>query len=447
MLSIACAAVLLVAPAVLIDGLEGHQHYARVSPDGSMLAFSWMKPGEPWQIFVQNLRDGSPPRQITRGGAPSRGAAWSPDGSSLVFERDRALWVARADGSVAAARVDGADDVASFPDWSPDGQTLVYGAGSGTETYLAVIAVVGGTPRRLTDHRGGEWFPRWSPDGQRIAFYSTWNGEMTDIWTIRADGSDLRRITRHPGEDFRPAWSPDGQQILFTSRRGGKNDLWMVRQEGGEPSRLTDAEGIVLHADWLGDRRVIFGHYPSHPQLYAVDVLSGGATQITSGPHDNDEPAFSPDGAALAFTTTRFSPERGLALMDWRTGTVRPLHAGDGSAGSATWSPDGRLLAYVLNRGGFLDTRQLWVSSRDGSTRRQLTVTGGVSRPAWSSDGKSLFYRTGDRWWRVDVDGGEPHPVRDGPDANAGPVVAEDGRSIVVSFDPGTWNLSYVTIP
>jgi Tol biopolymer transport system component len=149
---------------------------------------------------------------------PSRGAAWSPDGRRIVFERAGALWIVPADGAdTTAQRVVGAMDVASFPDWSPNGRWLVYGAGTGTETSLAVIAAEGGTPRRLMEHAGSEWFPRWSPDRRRVAFYSTWNGEMTDVWTIDASGANLVRATDHAGEDFRAAWSPDGMWLAFTS--------------------------------------------------------------------------------------------------------------------------------------------------------------------------------------------------------------------------------------
>lgn len=495
------APVLEPLPMVTLEDRPGHQHYARVSPDGQRIAFSWLRPGDVWQIFVMPADGRTAPVQLTHAASASRGAAWSPDGRRLAFERDGGLWITTVDDANASeTRVEGAVSVASFPDWSPDGLSLVYGTGTGTETALATIPVEGGTPRQLTSHRGGEWFPRWSPDGRRIAFYSTWDARMTDIWTVASDGSDLVQITDDAAEDFRPAWSPDGGSLLFTSRRGGKNDLWIApATPRAHAQRVTDADGIVLHGDWTRDGRVFFGSYPSHPHLFAIDAESGDTTRLTAGSFDHDFPAFSPDGRLLAFTTTRFGAERGIGVMDWTTRDIRPFYTDAGNASSPVWSPDGQRLAFIFNRGGYLDTRQLMVAARNGSKPLQLTHSGDVRDPNWTADAQSIEYASGGTLWRVSASGGEPqridarsamntddaglpngayaaqrspqgrrlwlmpggdHPTLMVEDARGAakqlardlaiaspPTWSADSRHIVVSVDPGEWILAFIADP
>jgi len=123
-------------------------------------------------------------RRLTFGREGVRPIAWSPDGSSILFEASRGaapgfnLYVARVrDGRVlrlAAAARDG--------DFSPGGQRVVYSLGTGG---LFIVSVDGSRRRRLTGDGVG---PRWSPDGRRIAFQA---GARVDL--IDPDGSN-----RHP---------------------------------------------------------------------------------------------------------------------------------------------------------------------------------------------------------------------------------------------------------
>jgi Tol biopolymer transport system component len=402
------------AALTLLFESPGHQHEPRLSPDGRLVAFSWARPGKPWQVYVRP-RAGGPPVAVSDGESAARSPSWSPDGKRIAFVRGGRLWTtALGEAPQPAQPVEGADACcgswSAGADWSPDGASLAYVAGSGTETSVAVIPTKGGTPRLVTTQPGGEWYPRWSPDGRRIAFYATPLDQMTDVWTIGADGADAVRVTDDPAEDFRPAFSPDGHWLAFVSRRGGKNDLWVAPSRGGPARQVSDDHGLILDVHWTRDL-VLAGYYGSHPQLYSVDAASGAPTLLTEGDHDHEQPVFASGGATLAMVSNRYSAEKGIVLMDARTRALSPLLTGAALRDAPAWSPDGRRLAYMESPGGYIGDNDLWVSGADGSGRRRLTTGGDVRHPVWAHDGRLIVYAAWRKLWKVDPDAAQPAPV------------------------------------
>ncbi len=107
-------------------------------------------------------------------------------------------------------------------------------------------------------------------------------------------------------------------------------------------------------------------------------------------------PTVSPGGGSLAYVTTRASLEENkmrsaIHLIDLRTGEDRPLTPGPGSHSSPAWSPDGKDLAFISDRGE--DGSQVWVLPTDGGEARQVTRgKGGAGNPVWSPDGTRLAF-------------------------------------------------------
>ena len=125
---------------------------------------------------------------------------------------------------------------------------------------------------RLSDGRQ----PARSPDGSRVAFSSYRDGN-NEIYVMRADGSRPENLTRHEASDGAPCWSPDGRRIAFTSDRHGEREI--------PPGS---------------------GHYNS--DVFFMNADGSGVRQLTFDPVDARDPAWSPDGLSIVYTSWRDAP-------------------------------------------------------------------------------------------------------------------------------------------
>lgn len=214
-----------------VPGTAGGSHPV-LSPDGRNLAFKRTRfkhrfdPANPvdfgayfsattWIVSI----DGGPPRQLTpwRDGLVNEPAAFSPDGTTLLSERDRG------------------------PSGNPE---------------IVARSLAGGPLRIL--FRGAE-DPAYSPDGTRIAFVSYRDGNevgtaegpepVAELYVAGADGSQPRRLTRTPGaQESQPSWAPGGLRLAFLRVPGpgglGFGSLLLqANSDGSCPRRVTGATG------------------------------------------------------------------------------------------------------------------------------------------------------------------------------------------------------------
>ena len=273
--------------------------------------------------------------------------------------------------------------------------------------------------RRLTDHRrdGGRLntAPAISPQGDRVAWFSD-RRQTTGVYLMSAlDGKVLRRIVRGerdaqfeavPSVRRSITWSVDGRRLGLTARRGGHDALCVVSVADGRVLKR-----IALDCDALADPAwspvaesvVVVGLKDGRSDLWLVDVGTGGARQLTADTWDEREPCWTPDGRTVTFASDRrfpvvLQPERppegfgryGLFDLDLASGSITRRIGTTGDDHSPAWSPDGRKLAFVSDRGGASDIMLYDSGSR--SFTRLTDVLGGVSSLSWSRQDDRLVF-------------------------------------------------------
>jgi TolB protein len=171
------------------------------SPNGQMLLFDGLGPDGDTQVFSFELNRGRL-LQLTAEPGLDRHAAWSPDGSSIIFASDRAgspqLFIMEADGSNVREFVSRPGRTSVGPVFSPDGSRLAFTSSQGDGTQVVVVNADGSGWRSLAD--GGS-LPQWSPDGRQIGYY--FHGTMN---AVSVETGEIRQVLPQAGDQV--DWQP-----------------------------------------------------------------------------------------------------------------------------------------------------------------------------------------------------------------------------------------------
>lgn len=210
---------------------------------------------------------------------------------------------------------------------------------------LFTLDVASGEITQLTDTREHEQHPDWSPDGQRLLFTGGDVMSNIDVWVMDADGSNRTRLTEHAERDFRARWSPDGSTIAWVSQREGDVSIWLMDADGGNKRKLVGGRQPA----WSPDGSRLFftsSAFDGNDEIYTIGVDGEGLTRLTSDKRIDWHPAPSPDGRLLALASERFGGQELMLAGGDFTRQVRVSVAENSFEVAPTWSPDGRGLAY-----------------------------------------------------------------------------------------------------
>ena len=377
---------------------EGTDMEASPSPDGRYLALQLWS-----QIWILDTSNGNArllTDAITR---PDEHMSprWSPDGASIAFSS------LRSDGGLFVVPISGGKprqltfhEFDFQPNWSPDGRTIVFwGAGRGG---LWTVPAQGGSPQKIKSEAEGAQSPAWSPDGRWIA--CIWQGSVT---VIASDGSTVRQVTKGPA-DQAPSWSPDGRQLFFLAPKSEELQIWSVPMEGGDRIQLTDERDLSGYApQWMPRTNLLV--YVAGGKIRTIDPKTGAlgmipfSARITLARESYKRnvpelpapgqrlpvrgiycPVPSPDGRLIAFSAL------GDLWLRYTDGKAEQLTSGPENDADPAWSPDGSQLAYVSNRSG---DYQVWVLDLAGRARRQVTTTAGdATTPIWQPSGENIIF-------------------------------------------------------
>jgi tricorn protease len=389
--------------------------------------------GDLWRVPAT----GGTAQRITTHEGEERFARLSPDGSTIAFtaayEGDPDVWVIPATGG-AAQRLTyhsstSLDDVVW--DWTADGERVLFGSRHQAEDWrylqLYTVGLQGGLPEPVLMSDSG--ISAFMPDG-RLVFnrkfrnFRTWKryrgGMQQDLWTYDPVSDSSERLTTFPGTDTSPMPHADGS-ILFVSDRpdtsedGGPEysarNLFR-RASDGTVTQLTthtefDIQWPALHGDrvvymFAGDLRVYDLQAGTDTELDIVipDEAMGTRPQREEWDADPWSSSIGPQGKRVAVIA-----HGNLFTVPVEEGSWRAVRTeSDERVTEVAWSPDGNDLAYISDQSG---EQQVYLATQSGENDpRILTTLSGkwLDGLTWSLDGDHISVRDQEfRLWDLNV--------------------------------------------
>ncbi|MEC3910823.1 amidohydrolase family protein [Sphingobium sp. CR2-8] len=371
-----------------------------LSPDGKRIAFDLL--GILWTLPV----GGGPLKRLTGDFDDLAQPDWSPDGKRIAFQSYRTghfhIWSVAADGGDMRQHTDGLVDDRE-PRWSPDGKTIAFASDRAEGRYaIYLLDVASGRVTPFSKGTTNDSEPTWSPDGKRIAYVAggarlvvadVATGAVSDVASVTPSAD---RFT--PSAIMAPAFAPDGtiaytrvQPASLTLVLGDKD---IVLGEDLYPFRPAfTQDGAILHGSNGKLRRLKGGKASIIPFSTQVPVTTPDYAKKTRNFTSTAPkpvvgiaaPMLSPDGRSIVFAALNdiyLMPVGGAP----KAIITDPFHKCD-----PAWSPDGRTIAYSSDRGGTLD---LWL--HDIATRKDRQLTNipdkAVAWGSWSQDGTMIAF-------------------------------------------------------
>jgi Tol biopolymer transport system component len=380
--------------------------------------------------------------------------------ATIAWMMRRTLTTVRA-GALPApklSQITSAPGLEEFPNWSPDGKSIVYTGDVAGIRKLFLKRLGSNEEQQLTHGDFDDMQPAWAPDNRRILFvrarepkhrleavdvFSSYEANAGDVWSI-----DLRsrREERVVEGAFSPSISPDGKFIAVDAYWAGPNRIWIVDERGYNRQQLTsESSEAVAHLlpRWSPDGKKIIYQRVERTKfdIATVDVASRRSINLTIDNSRKINPVWGVDGKSIYF-----SSDRGGGMNVWRIfigadgkpiGMPQQLTNGAGQDVEISMAADGKRLAFATLRQN-ADLWRLPLSAEGtaaGAAQPLIATTREDSRGEWSPDGQSIAFnsdRSGDmNIWTYSLRDGSTHQITHGAGGDYQPNWSPDGQQLI----------------
>jgi Tol biopolymer transport system component/DNA-binding winged helix-turn-helix (wHTH) protein len=372
------------------------------SPDGQRLMFVRTLPiGIPDEIWSVPATGGEGVRILSERGRIASPPQWSYDGRSVIFSSNRtghpALWRVALDAPDSAVQISEAGSPAWDPTVSRRGYRLAYErllrslsiwqmdiSDSGDKRPYLIVSSTSDT-----DQGPG---PQFSPDGKKLAYMSDRSGTM-EIWIANRDGSNAFQLTAVGGAGT-PRWSPDSQAVAFDATTTTGSKIVTMNLHGGAPQILTQDAFHNVCPSWSRDGKWIYFGSPRSGDWQVWKMPAGGGSPVQVTQHGGQAALESLDGKFLYYAKNpNAEPEI------WRV----PVGNGEKDAGEEAPLPlvrPGTWASWQVVEGGILFVgpslgHQAVLSFFDFAKNRTTTISVLDRVPFWlgaTPDGRTIAF-------------------------------------------------------
>jgi beta-lactamase regulating signal transducer with metallopeptidase domain/Tol biopolymer transport system component len=414
-----------------------------VSPDEKYVSFVDWNTGD---LAVREVATGQEKKLTNKGpwtqsGAMAFQSRWSPDGQKIVYD----WWDWDKEPGFVGVRVVGLDGQAprtiyQVPDneltityaWSSDGKRIlvlhsVQPPGKKAPDWrdkvgkISLVGIEDGSVQVLKslDLRSVAYNQTinmdLSPDARFVAYSIPVGGNAfnKDIMLLSVEDLNEIPLVVHPANEDLIGFTPDGAHLLFTSNRRGSTDAWMIPVSNGRAAgaavMLAEGAGDIEPLGFTAEGRFFYATGRPEENLYIaeLDPKTGQVVKVPQEPiphlgNESHSPAYSPDGRLLAYVSNRGG--RGLAarfvicIRSLDSGAEREILP-EYDFMNLKWSPDGRTLLARAFDGNDRSAHSLLaaIDAETGEVRvikkcEAPRMTQWITEFAWSQDGRAVFF-------------------------------------------------------
>jgi Tol biopolymer transport system component len=386
------------------------------APDGKSITFFAYRDGgyDLWSIAP----DGSHQHKLTWGAFDDREPAWSHDGTRVAFSSDRGsplgsdynIWILDIrTGEFRQLTKAPSDDY--MPSWSPDDRDIAFASAREDGQSVWAVSVADGTERKVSTARGRVDAPSWGPAGDLLYHVTTGGGRGASGGGPESSRYEIAGATETGAENvfaFRASWaSPkeffyvsDGKIRKRTVAGAGPQTveftamMQVTRAETAYPHRRRDFTsttprqvlGVVRPVISPDGKQIAFA---AVGDIYVMPI-DGKPVNVTKDQALDTDPAWSPDGSQLAYSSDKDSDHLQLWIRDLRTGHSRKVTSLTTQPQGATWSPDGRRIAFFNVDGMWRVAQMSVLDVATGAVTKIHDTLAQPGTPTWSGDGKRI---------------------------------------------------------